>query len=103
MALTDSNTGLIRGCWIRSSTSVTLGITANGINTVNESFIVNESYISGGNESYFQCRSEEAAEFIVRQECPGCISGKLCVQKDGSVYVRNPKDSNDVSCKYAQQ
>ena len=96
MALTDNTgtTGMIRECWIRSSTSVALEIAARAEGTSGtESLIVNESYIRSG--------SEEEAQFIVRQECFSCISGKLCVKNDGSVYVINPKDSpNDVSCKY---
>ena len=55
--------------------------------------IINESY----SKTY---RHNEAESLIIYNQLRYSISGKLCVKDDGSVYVRNPGELNDASCKY---
>ena len=52
------------------------------------------------NESYSQAYSDKKVESLIIYDQEYSISGKLCVKNDGSVYVKNPGDLEDASCKY---
>ena len=79
------------GRWIRDATPVTVKVAEP----------LSDKTMIIQNESYSEAhRHEKVESLIVHSNQEYYISGKLCVKKDGSVYVKNPGDLPDVACKH---
>ena len=75
--------------WIRDPTPVTIKVAER----LSDGMIIqNESYIEAH-------RNKKVESLIIYSNQEYSLSGKLCVKVDGSVYVKNPEDLPDVSCK----
>ena len=85
--------------WVRDPRPITVKISEQlsqdeEITFRNESCIVERD----GKRRVDKYQKQEEQIFIHEERV---ISGKLCVKRDGSVFVTNPGDPNDASCKCA--
>ena len=78
--------------WVRNPTPVTVQVTDR---FDEQATIINEGYCEGC-EAYRHTKDEV---LVIHSSQKYSISGKLCVKNDGSVYVTNPGELQDGSCK----